>query len=127
MLTSEAGSEDLELEETLAMEGMDLTSIVESWRATGIEAVPDEEIKKVNDLFIARHNAELEKQKRKLGIIKVRNPHYKALLGKTSGSRHKRRRGRKSSGEHLQELGEMLFNAGKIKQLSDFPSFQLTV
>jgi len=123
MLTSEAGSEDLELEDTLAMEGMDLTTLVEIWRAKGIEAVPEEEIRKVKDLFIARQKAVIEKQKNKLGIIKGSIPHYKAILGKTSGSRHKRRRGRKSSGEHLQELGEMLINAGKIKQLSDYPSF----
>jgi len=54
MLTSEGGSEDLELEETLAMEGIDLPAIVESWRTRGIEAAPEEEIKKVNELFIAR-------------------------------------------------------------------------
>lgn len=127
MLTSEGGSEDLELEETLAMEGIDLPTIIESWRTRGIEAAPEEEIKKVNELFIARQKAELEKQNRKLGIVRGSNPHYKELLGKTSGSKQKRRRSRKTSREVLQELGEMLRNAGKIKQLSAFPSFQSIV
>lgn len=105
------------------MEGMDLSTLAERWRAKGIEAVPEEEIRKVKDLFIARQKEVIEKQKNKLGIIKGGIPHHQALLGKTSGSRHKRRRGRKSSGENLQELGEMLINAGKIKQLSEYPSF----
>lgn len=123
MLTNEEGSEDLELEDTLAMEGIDLTTLVDRWRANGIEAIPEEEIRKVKDLFIARQKAVIEKHKYKLGIIKGGIPLHKASLGKTSGSRHKRRRGHKSNGEHLQELGEILINAGKIKQLSEYPSF----
>lgn len=123
MLTSEGGSEDLEFEDTLAKEGLDLTQLVERWRAKGIEAVPEEEITKVRNLFIAQQKAVYEKQKNKLGIIKGNMPHHKLILGGTSGSRHKRRRGHKTDQEHLQEVGEMLINAGQIRQISEYPSF----
>lgn len=65
----------------------------------------------------------MEKQKHKLGVIKGGKDQHRTALGKISGSVHKRRRGRKSNGEHLQELGEILINASQIKQLSEYPSF----
>eukprot|EP00253_Pinus_taeda_P012372 PITA_12372 len=60
MLTSDGGSEDLELEEVLAREGMNLPGIAEKWKTQGIENAPEEEIRKINDMFIARQKAELE-------------------------------------------------------------------
>ena len=124
MLTSEGGSEDIGLEETLLIKGLDLPAITESWRTQGIETAPEEEIKNVNELFIARQKAELEKQNMKLGILKGSCLHPKSFMGKTSGVGQKRRRGRKTNGELLQEMGVILCNSGKMKTLSEFPSFQ---
>lgn len=57
MLTSDGGSEDLELEETLAREGINLPVIAEKWKKQGIDNALEDEVKKVNDLFIARQKA----------------------------------------------------------------------
>lgn len=42
ILTSEAGSEDQELDETLAMAGLDLSALVDKWKTEGIETAPEE-------------------------------------------------------------------------------------
>lgn len=124
MLTSDGRSEDQEWEEALAREGMNLPVIAENWKARGIENAPEEEIRKVNDLFIARQKEELEKKNRKLGIVKGNSFHSKSLLWKSSSSKQKKRRGRRTSGEVLQELDMILINSGKMKPLSAFQSFQ---
>jgi len=124
MLISDGGSEDLELEEALAREGMNLPIIAKNWKTQGIENAPEEEIKKINDLFIARQKAEIEKQNRKLGIARGSGCHSKGLSWNSSNSKQKKRRGRRTSGEELQELGMIMINSGKMKALSAFPSYQ---
>lgn len=123
MITSEMESEDQELDETLAMEGLDLSSLADKWTTEGIERASEEEIRRVTDLFIARQKDIMEKQKHKLGVSKGDKSQHRTALGKISGSVNKRRRGRKTNGEYLQDLGEILLNAGQIKQLSEYPSF----
>lgn len=123
MDTSEIGSEDQELNETLVMEGLDLSALVDKWRKEGIENAPEEEISKVKDLFIARQKALMDKQTHRLGVCKEGKNQQKTTLGKIAGSVNKRRRGRKSNGELLQDMGEILLNAGQIKQLIEYPSF----
>jgi len=123
MATSEIGSEDQELNETLALEGLDLSALADKWRKEGIEKASEEEISKVKDLFIARQKDLMEKQKHRLGVCKEGKNQQKTALGKIAGSVNKRRRGRKSNGELLQDMGEILLNAGQIKQLSEYPSF----
>jgi len=123
MLTSDGGSEELELDEVLEQEGMNLPVMAENWKARGIENVPEEEIRKINDLFIARQKAELEKQSRKLGIAKGARSHSKSLLCNSTSSKQRRKRGRKTSGEALQELGIIMINLGKMKALNAFPSY----
>lgn len=87
MLTSDGGSEDLELEEALAREGINLPVIAENWKTQGIENASEEEVKKVNDLFIARQKVEIEKQNQKLGIERGSTTHSKSLLRNSSSSK----------------------------------------
>ena len=75
-------------------------------------------------MFIARQKEKLEKKNRKLGIVRGNSLHLKSLLWKSSNSRQKKRRGRRTSGEALQELGMIMINSGKMKALSAFPSYQ---
>lgn len=70
MLTSDGGSDDMELNEVLEKEGVNLPAMEKQWRAQGLENIPEEEIKKISDLFIARQKAELDKQNRRLGVEK---------------------------------------------------------
>jgi len=123
MLTSDGGSEDLELEEVLAREGMNLPGITEKWKTQGIENALEEEIRKINDMFIARQKAELEKQNRKLGVAKGSGNHSKSLTWNSSSTKQKKRRGRRINGEALQELGMIMINSGKMKALSAFSSY----
>lgn len=124
MLTNDGGSEDMELEEALARAGLNLPVIVENWKKQGIETVSEEEIKTISDLFTKRQEAELERKHRRLGVAKGNGFHPKILLGNTSSSRHKKKRGRKKSNEALQELGMLMITSRKMKALSAFPSFQ---
>lgn len=124
MLTSDGGSEEQEWENALAREGLNLPAMAENWKAKGIENALEEEVRIVNDLFIARQRAILERQNRKLGVAKGNSSHSKSPLWKTSSSKQKRRRGRKTSGEALQELGMIMINSGKMKALTAFHSFQ---
>jgi len=93
MATSEIGSEDQELNETLAMEGLDLSALADKWRKEGIEKASEEEISKVKDLFIARQKDLMEKQKHRLGVCKEGKNQQKTALGKIAGSVNKCRRG----------------------------------
>ena len=86
--------------------------------------MPEEEIRKVNELFIARQKAELERQSRKLGIAKGVGNHPKRLLCNSTRSKQKKKRGRRTSGEALQELGILMINSGKMKALDAFPFYQ---
>ena len=124
MLTSDAGSEDQEWENALAREGLNLPAMAENWKAKGIENASKEEIRIVNDLFIARKRALLERQNRKLGVAKGNSSFSRSPLWKTSSSKQKKRRGRKTSGEALQELGMIMLNSGKMKALTAFDFFQ---
>lgn len=60
MFTSEIGLEDMELSNILAQEDMDLPNMVENWKKKGMEDISEEEVKRINDLFIARQWAEIE-------------------------------------------------------------------
>ena len=60
MTASEIGIEDMELSDILEREGMDLNTIVEQWKQKGVEHVPEEEIDRVNFLFLTRQDVELK-------------------------------------------------------------------
>lgn len=85
MLTSDGGSDDLELNEVLEKEGVNLPDMEKHWRAQGLENIPEEEIKKISDLFIARQKAELDKQNKRLGVAKGIGNKSKSIYPHTSG------------------------------------------
>lgn len=53
MFTNEIGLEDMELSDMLEQEGMDLPNMVENWKKKGMEHISEEEVKRINDIFIA--------------------------------------------------------------------------
>ena len=63
MVLSELGTEESELGEILEKEGLDLNSIVEQWKQKGIDKIPEEEINRVNYLFLTRQDAALKGMK----------------------------------------------------------------
>lgn len=124
MLTSDGGSEDLELNEVLEKEGVNLPDMEKHWRTQGLENIPEEEIKKISDLFIARQQAALDKQKKSLGIMKGTGNQSKSLFLHSLGWKQNKRRGRGTNGEVLHDLGILMINSGKMKDLHAFLSYQ---
>jgi len=124
MLTSDGGSEDLELNEVLEKEGVNLPDMEKHWRTQGLENIPKEELKKINDLFIARQQAVLDKQKKRLGIMKGTGNQSKIILLHPLGRKQNKKRGRRTNGEVLHDLGILMINSGKMKALHAFPSYQ---
>ena len=59
MTLSEIGTEDLDLSDILEKEGMNLNTIVEKWKQKGVDHIPEEEIDRVNFLFLSRQDAAL--------------------------------------------------------------------
>lgn len=124
MLTSDGGSEDLELNEVLEKEGVNLPAMEKQWKTQGLDNIPEEEIRKIRDLFIAKQQAVLDKQKNRLGITKGTGNHPKNLSIHSIGRKQNKRRGRRTNGEVLHDLGIFLINSGKIKDLHSFLSLQ---
>ena len=101
MKMSEADTEDLELKDILDREGMDLISMVEQWKELGVEHALEEQINRINLLFLAQEVAVDKDQKRG----------YKETIGlgiKVQGSQQskqkskpKHKRGCKSKNEAL--------------------------
>jgi len=123
MLNSDGGSDELELNEALEKAGVNLPALEENWKAKGIENVPEEELKKISDLFIARQKAELDRQNRRLGIATGTGNHSKNISLNPTGFKQKKKRGRRTNGEVLHDLGILMLNSGKMKALNAFPSY----
>lgn len=94
------------------------------WRAQGLENIPEEELRKISDLFIAKQKAELDKQNKKLGVAKGSGIHSKSTPPFTSDKKQRRKRGRRTNGEVLHDLGILMINSGKMKALQAFSSHQ---
>lgn len=120
MFTSDIGNEEMELHEVLGLEGVNLPDMVEDWRKNGMENISKEEVRKINEILIAKQKAKLEMQNRKLGVAKGMGLRTKSVLQTTSGSNQRKKRGRKSNNEALQEMGHFLLNFGKMKALEAF-------
>ena len=67
MTSSEIGTEDLEFSDILEREGMEFNTMVEKWKKKGMEHIPEEEVDRVNFLFLTRQDAEIKGQKRGFG------------------------------------------------------------
>ena len=120
MVLSEQGTEDLELDEILEKEGLDLNSIMEKWKQKGIDKVPEEEINRINHLFLARQDAISKGMKQGRGATKSLGIKSQTLHHTQASSQYKRKRGRRSDKEALLELGQLLINSGKMKALEAF-------
>ena len=70
MISSEMGTEDMELSDILEKEYMDLNSMVEQWKQTGMEHVPEEEIDRINYFSLSRQDVDLQGLKRSHGATK---------------------------------------------------------
>jgi len=70
ILISDIGSEDMELNDILEQEGMNLLDMVENWKKKRMEHISEEEVKRINDILIARQRVEMEMQSKSLGIAK---------------------------------------------------------
>jgi len=120
VVTSDIGSEDIELQEIPGLEGVNILDMVEDWRKKGVENILEEEIWKINTVIIAKQKAEMEMHHRKLGVVKGKGARMKSVLQTTSGSTQKKKRGHRTNSEVLQEMGYMLINSGKMKALDSF-------
>ena len=121
MALTKIGTKDLDLSDILEKEGMDLNTIVEQWKQKGVDHIPEEEIERINFLFLSRQDATLRGQKRNLGATKGLGIKVQTLHHMHSSTKHKNKRGRRTNNEALQELGQMLINSGKMKALEAFP------
>ena len=120
MVLSEQGTEDLELGEILEKEGLDLNSIVEQWKQKGLDKILEEEINRVNHLFLTRQDAVSKGMKRSRGITKGLGIKSQTLHDMQASSQYKKKRGRRSDKDSLLKLGQMLINSGKMKALEAF-------
>lgn len=124
MITSDGGSEEVELNEALEKEGVNLPVMDENWKTQGLEKIPEEELRKISDLFIARQKTELDRKNRRLGIVTGTGNHSKSISHNLTVLKKKKKRGRRTNREVLQDLRILMLNLGKIKALNSFPSYQ---
>ena len=84
-----------------------------NWKTQGLDNIPEEEIRKIIKLFIARQKVELERKNRRLGIAKGIGNQSKSISLNPAGRKPNKRRGRRTSGEALHDLGILMINSGK--------------
>jgi len=101
MLISDIGSEEMELNEVLEQEGVNLPNMVENRKKQGMENISEEEIRRINELFVARQKEEMDKQNKNLGIVKGMRLHTKSLLHTSTSSKQRKKRGYRSNNEAL--------------------------
>jgi len=115
MLISDIGSDEMELSDILKQEEVNLAYMVETWKKKGMEHISEEEVRRINDIFIAQQRAEIEMQSKNLGVAKGIGLRTKGPLQTSTSSKQRKKRGQRSNNEELQELGQMLLNSGKMK------------
>ena len=101
MLISDIGNEEMELNEVLEQEGVNLPDMVEDWRKKGMENISEEEVRKINEIFIAKQKAEMDMQNKNLGMAKGMGLRTKSLLQTSTSSKQRKKRGRRSNNEAL--------------------------
>jgi hypothetical protein len=120
MTPSEVGTEDPDLRDIVEREGIDLPNILEQWKRQGVDNVPAEQLDRIQYLFLLRE----EEKSRGLKCTHGEIGHLGIKAGEgqpqLSPKQTRRKKGRKSNNVALQELGALLINSGKIKNL--FPN-----
>lgn len=85
-----------------------------------MEHIPEEEVARVNSLFLARKDAKLKGQKRGIGTTKGLGIKAQGLHQTNTNAKQRKKRGRWTNNEALQELGQLLLNLGKMKAIEAF-------
>jgi hypothetical protein len=120
MTPSEVGTEDPDLRDIVEREGIDLPNILEQWKRQGVDNVPAEQLDRIQYLFLLREEEKSRGLKRthgEIGHLGIKAGEGQPQL---SPKQTRRKKGRKSNNVALQELGALLINSGKIKNL--FPN-----
>jgi len=102
MFTNEIKLKDMELSDILEQEGMDLPNMVENWKKKGMEHILEEEVRRINDIFIAWQWAEMELQSKCLGIAKGIGVCTQGLHQNSINYKHQKKRGRRTNNDALQ-------------------------
>jgi hypothetical protein len=102
-------------------EGIDLPNILEQWKRQGVDNVPVEQLDRIQYLFLLREEVKSRGIKHMHGEI----GHLGIKIGdgqpQHSPKQARRKKGRKSNSVALQELGALLINSGKIKNIFPTP------
>jgi len=70
MLISDIGSDEMEINDILEQEGVNLPDMVQNWKKKGMEHISEEEVRRINEILIARQRAEIDMQSKNLGVAK---------------------------------------------------------
>jgi hypothetical protein len=120
MTPSEVGMEDPDLRDIMEREGIDLPNILEQRKKQGVDNVPAEQLDRIQYLFLLRE----EEKSRGVNLTHSEIGHLGIKAGEGnpqhSPKKMRRKKGKKSNSVALQELGALLINLGKIKNL--FPN-----
>ena len=120
MTQSESGTEDQDLQEILERENLELEKFLEWGRNLGINSIPEEDMDKVQQIFLNKahqtvagvkrgHDNQEKKGTSSIGLITGK-------LTKNPG----KRRGRKRQKELLLECGKLMIDSGRMKDLSSY-------
>jgi hypothetical protein len=120
MTQSKVGTKDPDLRDILEREGIDLLNILEQWKSQGVDNVPAKQLDHIQYMFILREEAKsigIKCTHGEIGHLGIKVGEGQLQL---SPKQTRRKKGRKSNSVSLQELGALLINSGKIKNL--FPN-----
>jgi hypothetical protein len=120
MTPSKVGTEYLDLRDIVESEGIDLSNILEQWKRQGVENVSAEQLDRIQYMFLLREEAKsrgLKGTHGDIGHVGIKAGEGQLQL---SPKQMRREKGRNSNNIALQELGALLINSGKIKNL--FPN-----
>jgi hypothetical protein len=119
MTPSEVGTKYLDLRDIMEREGINLPNILEQWKKQGVDNVPAEQLDRIQCLLLREEEKfrGINHTHEKIGHLGVKegegNPQH-------SPKQMRWKKGRKSNSIALYELGALLINSGKIKNL--FPN-----
>jgi len=101
ILISDIESDKMELTNILEKEGVNLPDMVEEWKKNEMEHIWEEEVRRVNEILIAKQRAKIEMQSKNLGIAKGMGLRTKSLLQTATSSKQRKKRGHRTNNEAL--------------------------
>jgi len=120
MTPSEVGTKDLDLRDIMEREGIVLLNILEQWKKQGFDNIPTDQLDHIQYLLLWREEAKTRGTKRM--HAEIGNLGIKIGDGQPQHSpkQTRRKKGRKSNNATLDELGALMINSSKIKNI--FPN-----